>query len=120
MNYAKFLDRIITRGIEAAKRDYSRPDQKQKLQGSLAGFETCRGKNPAELQILLTSTRIATRNALNRDDYWWYRCYEAEVEWVCNCVSVVLNAKGLSTIVAPTCRALQTVVEIVGIGLQLD
>lgn len=117
MNYSEFLEQVINRGIEAAKRDYNLPDQKQKRDGSVAGFEACRGKNPVDLKELLEATMTATSHAYAEDDktnYWWYRCYEAEVTWVCNVISAMLHNQGLPTIVTPTYRGLMMAAEIIG------
>ena len=39
------------------------------------------------------------------DDYWKIRCYEAEVEWVANCISFALVNEGQKPIIEPTVRA---------------
>jgi len=39
---------IIDDGIEAARLDYPKPGDILKREGSIAGFEACRGKSPAE------------------------------------------------------------------------
>ena len=117
MNYTKFLEQVIDKGIEAAKRDYSRPEQKDKLEGSIKGFEACRGKQPQELLELLVSARKETHKAfVNKvTNYWYIRCQEGEIEWVCNCVSAMAMNQGLLTIIPPTCRAALTVAEIIGV-----
>ena len=112
-----FLREVIDRGISAAVDDYCRPEQKQKREGSIAGFQACRDKTPDELRDLLGACKIATRDAIDRGDkatYWWYRCYELEVDWVCNCVSVALMRSGQPVIVQPTCRAVMQAAKIVG------
>lgn len=115
MTYEKFLERVINDGIEAAKSDYA--NDKMKRQGSVAGFEACRGKTPAQLAELLAQAREATHLAcLKRvEGYWRVRCYEAEVEWVCNCVSAMAMNEGLETIIPPTARGVMKVAEIVGV-----
>src|SRR3974390_2587639 len=106
MDYHTFLARVIDDGIAAAKRDYSRPDQLQKLEGSIAGFEACRDLQPRDLRDELESSRVTTQDTYvnMRANYWRDRCYEAEVEWVCNVVSAMLMSAGLPTIVTPTAR----------------
>lgn len=109
-----FLEEVISQGIAGAKADYKPSD---KLKGSIAGFEACRGKNIPELTELLSAARIATWDARQREasDYWWFRCYECEVEWVCNCVSACLLNQGLPTIVPPTARGVMQAARIVGV-----
>lgn len=118
MDFFEFLTAVIEKGITAARRDYTRPDQEQKLNGSIAGFEACRGKNPLELKDLLDAAGISVSDAYRGDDkaqYWWYRCYQAEVEWVCNVISAALYNQGLPVIITPTCRGMITASEIVGV-----
>ena len=38
--FATFLERVVDDGIQAAKDDYTRPEQRPKLEGSIAGFIT--------------------------------------------------------------------------------
>jgi hypothetical protein len=115
VNYKDFLNRIIDDGVDAAKADYrDRPD---KLRGAVDGFRACREKTPLELGALLQCARMSTdvaRRGLPHL-YWQLRCYENEVEWVCNCVSVVLLDKQLPTIVPPTVRAFEKVKSVVGV-----
>jgi hypothetical protein len=115
MYHDEFLERVINEGIEAAQKDYA--DKPERLNGSLAGFEACRDKNTLELAELLSAATTASRDArMNENpDYWWYRCYELEVEWVCNCVSAVLWNQGLPTIITPTARGLFQAAKIIGV-----
>jgi len=118
MDYYEFLDRIIDDGIAAAEADY---EEGPKLDGSVAGFEACRGKPPRSLKELLEQASAETHNALianvPEEDYWRIRCYEAEVEWVCNCVSVLLmSTDDVPVIVPPTARAALKVASIVGVA----
>ena len=117
MDFQEFLTQVIDEGIEATKVSYACPEQQYKLQGSIAGFEACRGRNTDELRELLAATATATQDARRRKafNYWWYRCYEAEVEWVCNCVSALLHYSSMDTIVRPTSRGLMKMAKILGI-----
>lgn len=116
MDYHEFLDRIIDEGIAAAEADY---EKGPKLDGSVAGFEACRGKPPESLKSLLGQASADTHNAIianvAEEDYWRIRCYGAEVEWVCNCVSVLLMSTDIPVIVPPTARAAMKVASIVGV-----
>lgn len=115
MNLQEFLDKVIDAGIEAARRDYNRPDQLHKLEGSIEGFEACRDKTPLGLLLLLKQVgedrNKYMRNTFGRDEkeeeikkYWRLRCKELEVEWTCNCVSAILINQGLPPIITPTVR----------------
>ncbi len=136
MTYEEFLNRVIDDGIEAAKRDYAvgnygrsrktrQPDPTQKglLNGSVAGFEACRKKTPAELGELLAERHRITAEAMRHhhagelliEEYWYARGFELEVEWTCNCVSAVLMNEGLPTIVPPTYRGYMQAAKIVGV-----
>lgn len=112
MNYFEFLDKIISDGIEAAAKDY----KGLKRAGALAGFNACKGKSPKELKDLLDASNTATEDARKRkvgEQYWWFRCYAAEVEWVCNCVSAILWNQGLEVIIPPTTRGVLKAAQVV-------
>ena len=124
MTYEEFLDRIINDGIAAAKADYKRPAQKAQLEGSIAGFEACREKGPSDLALLLGKAQANTHTAFRRvnereisdEEYWKIRCFEAEVEWTCNCVSALtLSGSPWPPIVTPTARGVMKAAEIVGV-----
>ncbi len=104
VNLLDFLSVVIEDGIAAARKSYANDPEKRA--GAVAGFEACRGKSPTELLALLEGARSDTRLAyvLDARDYWRARCYEAEIEWVCNCVSAVLENEGHAPIINPTYR----------------
>lgn len=118
---SKFIEEVVDGGIEGAKRDYKPGDPK--LIGSIEGFESCRGKNTYQLSLLLKEAKentqlartLAMDKSINKDEYWKVRCFELEVEWVCNCVSVVLCNEGWPVIVVPTARAFKRACEILGV-----
>lgn len=122
MDFASFLDRVIEDGIAAARADYSRPEQKAKLDGSIEGFEACRGKDPAALALLASQaakdTELARRrlheDEISTGDYWKKRCREAEIEWVLNVASALHNA-GLPPICAFTVRGVMAAARILGV-----
>lgn len=115
IDYAGFLDRVIDLGMEAARRDYA--DDPAKRDGALAGFEACRGREVPGLVDLLDRARRQTEEALRRaqagemsmDEYWRANCYEAEIDWTANCVSVLLACAKQPVIVAPTVGAARLV-----------
>lgn len=115
MTLAEFIAEIVKDGIEAAGRDYSRPDATGRAMrsGAVDGFKACLGKTPDELRALLASERKKTESLRrgtspsSTEDaahYWYQRCKEAEIEWVCGCVSVVLNEQGGEPISGMTAR----------------
>jgi len=131
MSYNQFLTRVIDEGIEAVKIDYA--DAENKREGSIAGFEACRGLDPTQLgDLFFTASKNMTdyaRDHIELDriihdngftmvqDYWWYRCYQSEVEWVCNVVSAMLQNEGTEPILShlPTARGVFKAAEILGV-----
>lgn len=116
MNYSEFLSRIIDDGIKAAEADYK---DELKLKGAKAGFEACRGLQPDQLVGLLKDSELHTRVKRSEcsDDYWYWRCFELEVEWVVNCLSAILVNEGKRPLLPylPTARAMMKAVEVVGV-----
>lgn len=90
MEYNEFLNLTISDGMNAARCNYDEAKDANKLSGALAGFEACRDKEPEELREIYTETISYINNARRDHDlqaYWYFRCYQLEVEWVCNVVS---------------------------------
>jgi hypothetical protein len=118
MTYSKFLEEVINVGIASAKEDYKN-DKPDHLEGSIAGFEACRGKNPNELIEVWKEAAEYMSKAFNAraDNYWYFRCYQLEVEWVMNCVSCLLINNGDQPLLShlPTCNAMTLVSKIVGV-----
>lgn len=125
MTYLEFLTRVIDDGIAAAKADYTKPEDKARLDGSIEGFEACRGKHPIDLRQLMWDARQKTQTAFHEvhekeisdEDYWRIRSIEAEVEWTCNVVSALLMNEKVASIdpLMPTARAVMKCAEIVGV-----
>ena len=123
MDYQQFLERVVNDGIEAVRKDYSRPEQEPKLRGSIQGFEDCRGKSPIEIGELIKQASRRTFEAsirvhedeISDGEYWVVRCRELEIEWVANVVSAMLMNQGLPVIIAPTARGAMKAAEIVGV-----
>ena len=118
MQHGEFLARIIDDGIEAAQRDYA--DSPDKLTGAVAGFEACRGMSPLELISVLSFAALETQQAFKdkSEDYWRIRCFELEVEWVCNCVSAALVNSDVGPLRQdfPTNRGMQKAASILGVS----
>lgn len=113
MNYSEFLNTAIEKGIKAAAKDYTEPNQKDKLEGSVAGLNACRDLAPVRLIEILKMAKEQTHEAYIKEvdtlpkqadekRYWYYRCYELEVEWICNVVSAMLMNEGMDVIIPPT------------------
>lgn len=119
--YSEFLESVVNSGIEGAKADYCKPEDKDRLDGSIEGFEACRGKSPAELLSLLEVARKATMDAFHGQvsNYWRIRSREAEVEWVCNVVSAALVNVGAIPIIQPTVRGVMQAARMVANGAML-
>lgn len=111
------LHAVIDDGIEEVRLVYQNPDDKQKLDGALKGFEECRDKQPVEIAVLLNQARQRTTRA-RRDraaDYWYWRYREAQIEWVANVLSAILQNEGNPVIIPPTVRGLLKAADIVGV-----
>jgi hypothetical protein len=94
MDYPEFLDRILRAGLASLLTHESLASHPEKLAGSRAGFEACRGKSPEELAELLQKAgeeRLTMkRNAVGFErpaEYWYKRYFELQVEHVCNTVA---------------------------------
>jgi len=114
MEFDAFVNRIIDEGISAARESYR--DRPVHLEGAVAGFECCRGRDVPGLRAALQVAREEKTAARLRTDpkYWMYACFAAEVEWVCNCVSAALLNQGLPTIVTPTARGFMKAAAVAG------
>lgn len=115
MNLKKFLDRIVDDGIAACRESYK--NNQQKREGAIVGLEACRGKTVFELrqQLHVAGNAADVARAVDRENYWYLRCYHAEIEWVCNVVSSALQNQGLDVIVTPTARGYMKAAEILGV-----
>lgn len=83
--YWKCLDDYITAGMIGAIADYTNPDEKHMLDGSLAGFNACRNKTFEELYEVASEVASYMMDAYyrdNKDVYQFYLCYHAEVNFV--------------------------------------
>ena len=111
------LNQIIDDGIQAARADYTKPRQKIKLDGSIKGFEECRGKSPSEISELLASAAkdMTDAHARQASDYWYWACRRAEIEWVANVLSNILHANGMPPISMMTYRGAMKAAEIIGV-----
>ncbi len=120
MDYYEFLNRVIDEGIAAATADYTEPDDKQRLDGSIAGFNACRNKLPEELVEIWTNAGEIVNKAFGdpEENYWYHRCYQMEVEWVINVVSAMMVNEGQDTLLSwlPTANGMMKAASIIGVG----
>lgn len=112
LKLSEFMREVIDQGIEGCKESYKgdSPGRKMKREGAVAGFEACREADSLdELHDVLRKAREQGRGKFEDDDYWWYRTYQAEVEWVCNVVSSLFHLLGSDLkLVTPTaCGVMQ-------------
>lgn len=122
MTIATFVTRVVQDGIAAAIADYGAGTAN--ALGSEAGFTDCLGKDGVEIAALVLAARRLRHDAqiasyadeITIDEYWFFACYCAEVEWVANCVSAVLVNEGYAPIVPPTARGVMKAAEIVGVS----
>lgn len=114
LTYDEFLLLIIEDGTEAARLDYAR-DQ-TKLRGAIQGFDECRNRTPESLCALLLEAQQTTaeKRLAEAPDYWFWRCREAEIHWVCNVVSAAFYHQGLPVIVPPTVNGALKAADILG------
>lgn len=117
-DYYTLLNRVIDDGLDEVRKAYV--DEPYKMEGAIAGFEACRHKGPKELYDLLKEAQAgssaAARNKVEADRYWRIRYYTLQIEWVCNCISVVLDANNQRVIVSPTAKAYLRVAAILGVS----
>lgn len=118
MNLNDALNWIIDDGIEAARADYKKPKDKLKLDGAIRGFEECRGKSPDEIVALYAEAGERQQQAFfdQAADYWYWRCRQAEIEWVMNVLSNIMHAQGWPPIGMMTMRGAMKAAEIIGVA----
>lgn len=120
MTYNEFLTRIIDEGIAAATADYTDPKDKERLEGSIAGFNACRNQLPEQLVETWSEANKKCNDAFfeQRENYWWFRCFQLEVEWVCNVVSAMLVNEGQDPLLAwfPTANGVTKAASILGVN----
>lgn len=114
MTYEEFLARIIKDGLAEVQEVYK--DQPNKLKGAIAGFKTCENRTPAELALELkkaTGTMQWLYTQSDHDRYWRARMKQAQIEFVCNCVSAMLMNEKKPVIINPTALGMMKAAEII-------
>ncbi len=114
MQYTDFLETIINRGIIIAKENFVDECHKEYLDGSITGLEACRDCSPQELYELYNIIFKYTNESLGESNYWFFKSYEIEIEWVMNCVSALLINQGKYPLLShlPTARGYITAVKV--------
>lgn len=114
MTYEEFLARIIKDGLAEVQEAYK--DQPNKLKGCINGFKACEDCDPEELAEVLKraqAQRSWAYTSNDHDKYWRARMQEAQIEFVCNCVSAMLMNEKKPVIINPTARGLMKAAEII-------
>lgn len=88
-SFEEVLNTTIEIGIIACKEDYSSLEDKERREGSVKGFEDCRGLGYNELiELLKLSSEYSHEAFIKRlDNQSYFQCYYAEIEWVLNVMS---------------------------------
>lgn len=115
-----FIAHVVDDGITAAIRDYGQGSEKAR--GAEAGFELCRNRPPERLMAVLATARADQQAALQREaeDYWFWACRAAEVEWVINCAAAAQVTLGQPPLMTPTTQGMQKAIEILITRARLD
>lgn len=118
MDFDAFLARVVDDGIVAARADYAQDPDKRT--GAVAGFEACRGLDGEALKALYAAAQNTQVEAfrIQHARYWLFRCFAAEVEWVCNVVSAALANVGQPPLYPsfPTARGVMKAAAILGVA----
>lgn len=117
MDRNELLNAIIDDGIYDIVTNYTRPAQRMKREGGIAGFEACRGLDDAALLSLQREARRRRSAAYAADasDYWWHRTYEAQVDWTINVLSAAMHANGIKPIGGYSARGMIKAADILGV-----
>ena len=69
MDFQSFLTRVVQDGIASAKTDSQLQSHPKRLRGSISGFESCLGKNAAQLwELLADANRKAWDVRVEQED----------------------------------------------------
>lgn len=118
MDRQNLLNAIIDDGVTEIPLAYPRPDQKDKREGGIAGFEACRGLDDDGIVSLLAQARDRTAKAMTTTDpgYWHHRMYELQIEWVLNVLSAAATANGMKAPAGYTARGMLKAADVLGIA----
>ena len=125
MTFDIFLDLAIERGIVSVQKNYR--NSPEKLEAIRRGFDSCREKTPAQLDVILKEAKARTKafteankeklgaDPWTNDEFWQLGGFEYSVQWVCGVVSAALANQGLPTIVPPGTTSRNIAADIVGV-----
>lgn len=115
MKYFDFLNQTVDHCIAQGEL-YQIPQEESSMKFHTDGFEACRNKPPHELAALLQESVKNRAEHFGQSDYWYFRRYEVQVEWICNIVSVLLAARGNAPLAAhlPTSAAAEQLARLIG------
>jgi len=118
MSRNELLNATIDDGIYEITTIYTRPNQKIKREGGIAGFEACRGKSDEELLALLRQAKLNTRRVKDEEgveQYWGAVMYERQIEWTLNVLSAAMHAHNMPPLIPPTALGLRKAIDVLGI-----
>jgi hypothetical protein len=118
MDRNDLLNSVIDDGIEEVRHLYTRPDQKDKHDGAMEGFEACRGLSDSKLLALFKQAQANTlaARAAQAKDYWRVRYKELQVEWVLDVLSAAMLNDGQQPLITPTGRGMKKAADILGVA----
>ena len=116
MILSEVLHLLVEDGIEEARHSGMQPGRGRIAQGRIDAYEMCRGREPGEIQDILSIAAIARVEASRKDDedVDYLIGYEAAVEFVASVMSCALEYHGLPPITRITMRARMRYAGIVG------
>lgn len=84
-----FVNRLVSNAMNSVAQTYSQPGQREKLEGSLAGLNACLNQKLEGLREVLAEINEYVHLAAKErwENYWWFRLYQAQVEFIINRVS---------------------------------
>ena len=116
-NIKQFINEVVKDGLESIRTNsHTHFDHKDRKEGAIAGFEACMDIETVEMlrEVLYAATEKQQEAFKTKsDDYWWFRYFTLQVEWVANCLSVLLMQQKKNVIVLPTQSAAMKASEVV-------
>ena len=102
--FSKVLEKAIDDGIAEIKIHFSLPGNSNNLAGGIAGFEACKGATLEKLCELHNDANEKVRRLLEKLEcnkgsikdsmnYWYWRYYELQIEFIWNVMSSFLFLK---------------------------
>lgn len=105
MRLSAYQEHIIDDAVAASHAKYR--DDKQLLDGFLAGLEGCRNIDRDNLASLLIAANTAVHAAVIQYHRDLREClgFRGAVEWVCECMSAIYEGLDIEPIIQPTDHA---------------